>query len=161
MEKQITISADIDFTDLAARAISQVSDVLIDMLVAVFDPAVIVAVLATLTLTQLFKAAVKHYTRTCGLGFDGFTRKMIVFLFAFVIGFAMTMVFVEKPDIWKWAFGVAIFNPLVYKILLFVAQWRQWIRVEALMKMKNIKETEFGPMIDDSVIFTEKACDKV
>lgn len=100
---------------------------------------VLVAIIGTSVLTQGFKAVLKHYTDKYAPNFDKFTRKSIIFIVAYFIGYFFTMkVLAGTPDVERFALIMGILSPTAYYVTLRWAQYKQWIDVVAALKMRKI-----------------------
>ena len=93
-----------------------------------------ISIAATLASVQGFKAVIKHY----GKGWEEFTRKAIIFVFALAAGYCITMAFMDgEAETKKWAMAVAMLNPIIYISILAYAIKKQWLWLVSILKMRK------------------------
>lgn len=113
---------------------------LMTILGQVLDLWIIVSILSTLTIVQLVKVVIKHYSDKWFPDADPMNRKILLFSMACVIGYQVSKQFLSGylPDWENYAYAIAILNPLFYTLALVYAENKKWERVVSILKMKRV-----------------------
>jgi len=121
-------------------------ETIISLVLKYFWP--LISIASVMTLTQMFKAVIKHFCTKM----DKFIRTSLIFLFAIVTGYFVTLYFMDGVvDDTKWAGAVAILNPVIYELLLMYAAKNKWMGLLALLKMRSIVKRKTKTYIEEKV----------
>ena len=129
---------------------TDVSDILMSLVQQVADFWIVISILVTLTLVQMIKVVLKHYQDRYAPDSDPMVRKIFLFIIAMLIGYYTARGFLKGGDLEDWklyAFAIAFLNPLIYQVILIVANRMGWIRVVGLLKMRKVIEDENGKLV--------------